>query len=158
MTKIIEWTTNKKGCMLVTSHRQDEQGYIIVTRNNKKWRLHRWVYTQKHGEIPEGKLILHSCDEPSCININHLSVGTHQDNMNDMMNKGRHFTKAITPNNIKELRLKRNISMRKLSSMSGVDFSYLSKIENHTKSCSLITLQSIANALQVHISELLKEE
>jgi hypothetical protein len=40
--------------------------------------------------IPEGLQLLHRCDNPACVNINHLFVGSQQDNIDDMMSKGRH--------------------------------------------------------------------
>ena len=68
-----------------------EKGYGIVWHPaiRNKMRAHRLVWMQNHGEIPEGMFVIHSCDNPSCINIDHLSVGTHADNMRDMAAKGR---------------------------------------------------------------------
>ena len=50
---------------------------------------HRFAYEMANGVIPDGKMILHSCDNPPCVNPAHLSVGTHADNMHDMENRGR---------------------------------------------------------------------
>ena len=50
----------------------------------------RYVYTIKVGVIGEGLIIMHSCDEPSCINPEHLSAGTVAENNADMVAKNRH--------------------------------------------------------------------
>jgi len=61
-----------------------------MIRINGKWkRAHRVMYEMVHGKIKDNLVVMHSCDNPSCININHLSVGTQNDNMQDMHQKGR---------------------------------------------------------------------
>jgi hypothetical protein len=50
---------------------------------------HRVLWIHHNGEIPEGMVIRHKCDNGLCVNINHLETGTRQDNINDMNERGR---------------------------------------------------------------------
>lgn len=51
---------------------------------------HRAAWVEVHGPIPEGMSVLHRCDNPPCINVDHLFLGTQSDNVKDMNAKGRH--------------------------------------------------------------------
>ena len=51
--------------------------------------VHRWVWEQINGPVPEGMLVLHRCDHPLCYRYDHLFLGTPGDNMHDMDAKGR---------------------------------------------------------------------
>jgi len=50
---------------------------------------HRVAWVKAKGPIPEGMQVLHGCDNPPCWNVEHLFLGTHQDNMRDRNAKGR---------------------------------------------------------------------
>jgi len=66
-------------------------GYgVIATRAGQAPSLtHRIAYVSRHGAIPEGKCILHTCDVPACVNPDHLFVGTRADNIADCVSKKR---------------------------------------------------------------------
>ena len=58
----------------------------------EEYLTHRISWVFRFGSIPQGLLVLHECDNPPCVNPDHLFLGTYQDNMNDMIKKGRGIT------------------------------------------------------------------
>lgn len=75
-------------CVEHTGHR-NEDGYGTVWYKGKHWKAHRLAWTLEVGSIPDGLFVLHLCDNPACINVKHLVLGTHGDNMADRNAKGR---------------------------------------------------------------------
>ena len=69
--------------------RIDRYGYGQVRVRGKTGKAHREAYRAFHGD-PGKLLVLHTCDNRKCCNPKHLFLGTHKDNMADMVKKGRH--------------------------------------------------------------------
>lgn len=67
-----------------------ESGYGRDRVNGKTTTAHRATYIRAHGPIPDGMVVCHSCDNPPCVNIEHLWLGTQGENLLDMVAKGRH--------------------------------------------------------------------
>ena len=87
---------NKSGeCWIWTGSKN--KGYGMVRRREfAKYQVqaHRYAWYLTHGSWPE-LCVCHRCDNPSCVNPDHLFLGTHQDNFNDMRKKGRERHRAV---------------------------------------------------------------
>lgn len=67
----------------------DRRGYGSAWRNGKTIGAHIAALIESSGEEPNGRYVLHSCDNARCINPRHLRWGTHAENMRDMAERGR---------------------------------------------------------------------
>ena len=99
-------------------------------------RAHRYAYERVHGPIPEGMVVMHSCDNPPCVNPAHLSLGTRDDNNQDKKRKGRHphgdvhhWTK-LSEQQVREIRrlLAAGMKQKDIAVMYGADQSTISNI------------------------------
>lgn len=87
--KRVEFEPNT-GCWL-WSGAASSQGYPQVSVSGvRRVGTHVALEIFKGSYVPKGMMACHKCDTPSCVNPDHLFVGTHQDNMDDMNAKGRH--------------------------------------------------------------------
>jgi len=68
----------------------NRHGYGHLNVNGKTIHAHRMAWIYKNGEISGKILVCHKCDNPKCVNLDHLFLGTNQDNKNDAVNKKRH--------------------------------------------------------------------
>lgn len=106
-----KWITRSAGERVIASSRLDlvtgcwnwllkldPDGYGRVHRSGKQPEFltsHRFSYEAFFGAVPEGFNVLHRCDNPSCVNPDHLWVGTQIDNLADMHRKGRANMKGL---------------------------------------------------------------
>lgn len=77
--------TDRSGECWVWTGDLDDSGY----GKRGAQRVHRKAWELAYGPIPVGLLVLHRCDNPPCVRPDHLFLGTHADNMRDMVAKGR---------------------------------------------------------------------
>ena len=81
-------TVAESGCMIWMLGTV-KGGYGKVSKRGKSSVAHRESWIAKNGPIPEGMILCHKCDVPSCVNPDHLFLGTHKENSRDMVRKGR---------------------------------------------------------------------
>ena len=90
--KDIIYKITESGCYEVISHCKDTYGYTCIKMNGIRHNIHRWLYQKETGINIEGLDIRHKCDNPLCINLEHLEHGTRQDNVNDMIKRNRQYS------------------------------------------------------------------
>lgn len=81
----ITFDKQSSGCIYVTSHTAKASGY---PRINKKLVSHI-VYEEKYGPLEPGYVLRHNCDNPLCVNLEHIVSGTHADNVQDRVERDR---------------------------------------------------------------------
>lgn len=80
----------ENGCWIWTAAKNPAGYGVMVYKKNL--RLATRISWMEHvGEIPEGMNVCHRCDDPACINPEHLFLGTQRENMHDMIGKGRQY-------------------------------------------------------------------
>lgn len=73
-------------------------------RSAESMTAHRAAYMLFKGKIPEKAIVCHACDNPSCVNPEHLFLGDNSSNMRDCASKGRINTAKLTPSDVIEIR------------------------------------------------------
>jgi hypothetical protein len=120
-------------------------GYGRKNLGGKITLAHRHAWVLVNGLIPRGLFVLHKCDNPACINTEHLFLGTQDDNMQDMIRKGRHKSGdnrgtnnphvKITEANVIEIRRiskDSHISRKELGQKFGITPAQTGRIINRT--------------------------
>lgn len=120
-----EWTDNK------------HKGYGRFTIGKKSYRAHRVSWIIKYGEIKDKSVIMHTCDNPSCVNIEHLKIGTQLENIIDRNYKNRQaskekiFKSKLNIHEIKEIRemyINTKLSQRKIAKKYNVSHTAIGNI------------------------------
>ena len=133
--KKVDKDSNPNGCWEWTGWK--ELGYGHLKYKTETIKAHRFS-VMIDGRDPSGLFVCHSCDNPSCVNPNHLFLGTLQDNHKDMMNKGRNKSgnalnkkTKLNEQQILEIRNSKesNTALSKIYNIAG---SSIRKIKNKT--------------------------
>jgi hypothetical protein len=107
-------------------NRSDGRPYYTVSGHRRL--AYSVVLELVSGDVGEGRIVLHSCDNPICCNPNHLTYGTHQDNMNDMKERDRHGLPKVVIRAILRLRAEGR-SQQDIADLYGVSREAISAIE-----------------------------
>jgi len=85
---------------------KDKDGYGHFRHASHQYRAPRLAWMLAKGPIPSGSLVLHRCDNPSCVRPSHLFIGSRKDNSRDMIEKGRWIspTTKLGPDEIRDIR------------------------------------------------------
>lgn len=79
-------------CWLWTAARMPKgYGLLWYAPERRTIMAHRVAWIIAYGEIPDGMEVLHRCDNPPCVRLDHLFLGTQADNVQDMLGKGRGY-------------------------------------------------------------------
>lgn len=96
-------------CWAWTGHK-DRDGYGITWVKPKTIKAHRLIFNLIRGPIPSGMLVCHKCDNPGCVNPEHLFLGSNSENIQDSISKGRWACgeskcgSKLTDGDVKEIR------------------------------------------------------
>jgi hypothetical protein len=89
----LRWAKHTKrlpsGCLVWTAT-CDHNGYGKIHIDGKMKKAHRIAWAEVNGPIPAGLVVLHKCDNPPCVELDHLQLGTRKENQQDAVRKGRY--------------------------------------------------------------------
>jgi hypothetical protein len=111
---------------------RNAKGYGLFSVRPKMFKAHRFAWQIEQGD-PAGLFVCHSCDNRACCNPDHLWLGTHADNMRDMVAKGRSAcvrgNAKLTPKQVVAIRDDPRTS-REIATEYGVSYSTICAVRN----------------------------
>lgn len=112
-----------------------KSGYGRITLNGEQKLAHRAAWEWAFGLIPDGMLVRHKCDNPSCCNPFHLELGSDKDNYNDMIERGRRISRGAKGEKNCKAKLCENevLEIRKLYKNGGESTNTLARKFNVTQ-------------------------
>lgn len=134
----VDRATHPGGCWVWIGSVHRRYGRFAA-RSNTYVRAHRWIWERRYGPIPEGLFVCHHCDNPLCVNPDHLFLGTPAENTQDAYAKGRmasgerHHRAQVTADDVRSIRrlyAAGNTSHRALAARFGISPSQVRRIVN----------------------------
>lgn len=120
------------GDCIVAAHRKHSPNYSRVNIAGKPQYVHRLLWEYLYGEIPQGMHVLHRCDNPPCLNPDHLFLGTQADNNIDRAKKERGNVSKTSPQQVREIR-ESKLKNIVLASIYNVTPDAISRIKNRKR-------------------------
>lgn len=135
------WRSVTKGCWIWTGHKNNK-GYGMIGKAGSStdfWLIHRVSWVIHRGPIPDGLCVLHRCDNPLCVNPDHLFLGTKKDNTQDMIAKRRNRGAArLTEDQIREIiALDRSVGYKQIAARYGITRGHVWRIRKRKRWCGI---------------------
>lgn len=134
----ITYYIDENGCYICNSHPTNIDGTARIGVDGIKTTVYRYLWIQKYGGIPKGLELRHKCDNRRCINLEHLELGTHKENMQDMVNRNRHLkgenanSSKLTEKQVINILNDTEHSREELSEIYNISEEQIRRIKNRT--------------------------
>lgn len=133
--RLIDWSVDKNGCWICTSHKGNINGYPVAKRQGKMQKIANYIKKQQLGIEKTNLLFCHKCNNPSCINPYHIYLGTSKQNAQDRKGNGTYLfgercpTSRLTESQVKEI-LESNEKQIYIAKKYNISQPAVSKIRN----------------------------